>query len=302
MRPEDVRRHPLKVLTPDQREFYYENGYLHVEGLIPKEWLLRMRAALDEVVEKSRPLTKTDDNIVLDPAHTADAPRLRRLNYAADNHETFWDAATKSPLPDAVADLLGPDLKFREAMINFKWARGGDEVKWHQDTSYPYTNPWPIQTLTCLEDVGLEQGPLMVIPGSHKGEVYNRYDESGRWIGAVQPDDLKRVPLDKAVPLTGPAGSTTFLHIYTVHGSKRNDSSRGRPMFLCGYDPADAFPIRGLPMVSRHTGEIVRGKESIFAHIEGGMVQLPPDWTKQRYTSIYEIQQKEQRSDKHYGA
>jgi ectoine hydroxylase len=298
---EEIRQFAPKVLTREQCEFYYENGYLHVEGLISPEWLARLRTALEEVVEKSRTITKTDDNFVLDPAHKADAPRLRRLSYAADNHPGFWDFAKNSPLPDAVADLIGPNIKFREAMLNFKWARGGDEVKWHQDTSYPYTNTWPIQTLTCLEDVGMEQGPLMVLPRSHKGEVYNRYDKEGRWVGAITDEDLKRVPLEKAVPLTGPAGSTTFLHIYTVHGSRRNDSPRGRPLLLCGYDPADAFPIRGLPLVSKYTGEIIRGKETLYAHVEGGKVQMPPDWTEQRYTSIYEIQQKEERKPGYYG-
>jgi ectoine hydroxylase-related dioxygenase (phytanoyl-CoA dioxygenase family) len=302
MTPDEVRRVPLKVLTSEQREFYYENGYLHVTGLIPSDWLTKLRGALENIIEQSRALTETNNNFVLDPAHKKDAPRLRRLNYAADNHPVFWDYVRTSPLPDAVADLIGPDIKFRESMLNFKWARGGDEVKWHQDTSYPYTNTWPIQTLTCLEDVGPDQGPLMVMPGSHKGEVFNRYDKDGRWIGTITDEDLRRVRLEQAVALTGPAGSVTFLHIYTIHGSHRNDSPRGRPLLLCGYDPADAFPIRGLPMVSRYTGEIIRGKESQYAHVEAGKVQLPPDWTKQRYTSIYEIQQKEQRKAGYYGS
>ena len=302
MTPDEIRRVPPNILTSEQREFYYANGYLHASGLIPSDWLAKLRGALADIVEQSRAIAETNENFVLDPAHKADAPRLRRLNYAADNHPVFWDFVKTSPLPDAIADLIGPDIKFREAMLNFKWAHGGDEVKWHQDTSYPYTNPWPIIALVCLEDVGIEQGPLLVVPGSHKGEVFNRYDDSGRWIGAITDEDLKRVPLDRAVPLTGPAGSVTFLHIYTVHGSRRNDSPRGRPLLLCGYDPADAFPIRGLPMVGRYTGEIIRGKASLYAHIEGGRVQLPPDWTKQRYTSIYEIQQKEKRKAGYYGS
>lgn len=292
---DEIRSFSPKVLTDEQREFYYEKGYLHVERLVSEEWLAPLRKALAEIIEQSRSITRTDDNFVLASDHTPAAPRLRRLHYAADNHPTFWEFATKSTLPDAVADLLGPDIKFREFTINFKWARGGDEVKWHQDTGYPYTNTWPIVTLICLEDVGLNQGPLMVIPGSHRGEVYNRYDKDGRWTAAISQEDLKRVPIEKAVVLTGPAGSVTFLHMYTVHGSERNDSRRGRPMLLCCYDPADAFPIRGLPMTSRYTGQVVRGKEALYAHLEAGRILLPPDWTKERYKSIYEYQQGEGR-------
>jgi ectoine hydroxylase-related dioxygenase (phytanoyl-CoA dioxygenase family) len=296
MTPDEVISHPARVLTQQQRESYFELGYVHVEGIVGDKWLNRLRVAMDEFVERSRALAESDANIVLAPGHSSQMPRLRRINYAADNHPKIWEFASQSVLADIAADLLGPDVKFRESMLNFKWAGGGDEVKWHQDTSYPYTNDWPLQTLTSLYDVGPDQGPLMVIPASHKGEVYNRYDESGRWTGTIQPRDFARVNIERAVPLTGPAGSVTVIHMHVVHGSRRNDSDRSRPLLLCGYDPADAFPIRRLPMVSCYTGKIVRGAPAKYAHVESGLVQLPPDWDNIGYTSIYEIQQDERRS------
>jgi ectoine hydroxylase-related dioxygenase (phytanoyl-CoA dioxygenase family) len=300
MKIDDIRKIRPKVLTPEQREFYYENGYLFAEKLIPSEWVRRLRAALAEMVEQSRSLANSNEEFVLDPAHTSDVPRLRRLNRATDNHPTFWDFAKNSVLPDAVADLVGPNVKFRELNVNFKWAHGGDEVKWHQDSGQGYTNKGPLVALVCLEDVDMEQGPLMVVPGSHKGEIYKRYDENNRWMIALSDEDLKRAPIDKAVSLTGPAGSVSFHHMHTLHASKRNDSPRGRPLLQCGYDPADAFSVRPLAIRSKYAGEIVRGYEPQYAHLEEGMIPLPPDWSKQRYTSIYEVQQKEDRQDSRY--
>ena len=45
---------------------------------------------------------------------------------------------------DVVAVPLGPDLKFHHSKLNFKAARGGEEVKWHQDIQFGRT-----PTTTC---------------------------------------------------------------------------------------------------------------------------------------------------------
>ncbi|PZP53261.1 MAG: phytanoyl-CoA dioxygenase, partial [Azospira oryzae] len=39
MTPEQVLSYPPRVLTQEQREFYFEHGYLLVERIIPEEWL-----------------------------------------------------------------------------------------------------------------------------------------------------------------------------------------------------------------------------------------------------------------------
>ena len=44
---EKVRSSPLKVLTQEQREFYFQNGYLKVENAISEEWLQRLRTVTE---------------------------------------------------------------------------------------------------------------------------------------------------------------------------------------------------------------------------------------------------------------
>ena len=41
------------------------------------------------------------------------------------------------PAADIAADLLGPDLKFHHAKLNYKWHSGGEAVSWHQVTRRP---------------------------------------------------------------------------------------------------------------------------------------------------------------------
>jgi ectoine hydroxylase len=293
--PDEVLAQPPLVLTQEQRASFFRDGYVHLPGFVPRDWLTLLNAALAESIEKSRAVAETDKDYVLAPGHTRKSPRLRRLNYAADNHPVFWDFASRSPLVDVVADIVGPHVKFRESMVNFKWARGGDEVKWHQDTSYLYTNSSPVVTLTSLDEVTDDQGPLLVVPGSHKKKVFRRFDNQGRWSGSISDADLKEVGIENARALRGLAGSVTVLHTYVVHGSKRNESDRSRPLLICGYEAADSMPYRSLPMTSRYTGQIVRGEEARIAHLEEGYIPLPPDWAKAGYTSLYEHQQSERR-------
>ena len=52
MTPEQVLSTKPKILTQKQREFYFENGYLLLEKLLPDSWIERLRAATDEMVEQ----------------------------------------------------------------------------------------------------------------------------------------------------------------------------------------------------------------------------------------------------------
>ena len=297
MRLNEVLAHPPRVLTPEQRTFYFEQGYLHLEGFVSHDWIDHLRRASARLVEQSRPLTESNEMFVLDKDHCAEAPRLRRLNRAVDHNEVFWKYASESSLPDTAADLIGPDVKFRESLINFKWARGGDEVRWHQDLPYyPHTNTCALLMLTCLEEVAPDQAPLMVVPGSHRLGLLEHYDREDKWLGRVRDEDLERVPVEKAVELTGSAGTLIVLHGCIVHGSRYNHSDRNRPLLTCGYSSADAFCYVPFPsgLHSRYAWRIVRGKPAKYAHHEAVRFRLPPDYSDMP-TSIFEMQKGETR-------
>lgn len=298
MTPEEVRTIPPKILSPARREHFFDDGYLVLERIIDDGWLARLRAATAEMVEQSRAIEASNDSFVVEPGHRADAPRLRRLNRAADHHPVFWEYASESILPDIVADLVGPDVKFRESMLNFKWAGGGDPVAWHQDLAfYPHTNRTPLITLLCLEDVTPEMGPLKVVPGSHKRELFNHHDDAGRWAGRVSDRDLGRAGVDRAVSLPAPAGTLIVVHGWMLHGSEHNLSDRCRPLLICGYSSADAFSYTPLGNVSRYTWEIVRGQPAKYSHHEPLRLRVPPDWSR-GYASIFEDQKSETRENR----
>ncbi len=294
MIPEDILAHKPLVLTQEQREFYFQNGYLLAERIVPDEWVERLLQVTDEMVERSRALEKSDVIFDLEPGHTAEEPRLRRLTSPVEHHPVYWEFASKSVLVDVAADLVGPDVKFHHSKLNFKWAKGGEEVKWHQDIGYwPHTNYSPCTMGVYLHDVGDDQGPLGVVPGSHNGDLYNQYNDDGQWTGCLNEVDSRRFDPAQAAYLPGPAGSVTVHHCRAIHGSRPNHSDVGRPLLLNIYSSADAFTYTANPLPSRYEGAIVRGKPALWAHHDERPCLVPPDWSG-GYTSLYAMQQGEQ--------
>ena len=287
----DIPKHPALFLSQHQRELYYEQGYLTFPALIPYSELTEFRVLVDGIVDSTRRVTESGNEIDLEKGHTPEYPRLRRVTYVDDKDPHFWRLCADSVIPDIAADLLGPDVRFRDMMLNFKWADGGAEVKWHQDICfYPHTHLGALQFLVFLEDVSSEQGPLQVIPASHKGSIFEHYDDNNEWTGAIGQADLATAGVGDATELTGPAGTVSVHHCCTIHGSNRNDSAGGRPALVITYTAADAMPYTSPPYPSSHYRVLVRGSEPRYARHEEVRIPLPPDWSG-GYTSIFEHQE-----------
>jgi Phytanoyl-CoA dioxygenase (PhyH) len=295
MTPEQVLKIPPRVLTQAQREHYFSEGYLLLPGVLDDAWVRTLRAATDELIDRSRGVTQNDAVWDLEPGHRPDAPRLRRVSAPVDQHPAYWDYVVKSPLGDIVADLVGPDVKFHHSKLNFKWARGGEEVKWHYDISFwPHTNYSPLTVGTYLYDCGMDQGVLQVLPKSHLIDpMFSQYDDAGRWTGCLRDADVAKLDITKAVPLPGPAGSLTLHNCRTLHYSAKNLSDLGRPLLLNTLSSADAFPYTGNPIRSSKDQQIIRGKAAAWAHHDPRPCLMPPDWSR-GYAGIFALQQQEE--------
>jgi ectoine hydroxylase-related dioxygenase (phytanoyl-CoA dioxygenase family) len=88
---------------------------------------------------------------------------------------------------DCVAPLIGPGVRFQGDKLNMKTAEVGSPVEWHQDFAfYPHTNDELLAVGIALDDCLLENGCLLVIPGSHKGPVLDHHQD-GVFVGAISP-------------------------------------------------------------------------------------------------------------------
>jgi ectoine hydroxylase-related dioxygenase (phytanoyl-CoA dioxygenase family) len=208
-----------------------------------------------------------------------------------DQHPELWTFAKDPSVVDLVADLVGPDVRFHSSKLNFKWSEGGDAVRWHQDIqAWPHTNFSVLTFGVYLDDTGPEQGPLTAIPGTHRGTIFDQFDDDGRWAGALSARDTATLATGSTVDMCGPAGTVVLLHCRVVHGSAANYSSRMRPLLLNVYAAADALPMTPLPAPTTQTGVLVRGQEPMHVHMEPYPAKLPPRWDQVGYRSIFTAQ------------
>jgi len=123
-----------------------------------------------------------------------------------------------------------------------KLARYGAPVEWHQDWAfYPHTNDDLAEVGIMIDDMTVDNGLMLIIPGSQKGPIYDHH-ANGFFCGAINPL-TSGCDFSKAVPIGGPAGSLTIHHARLVHGSERNLSSRDRRFMLFQFRTADSWPL-----------------------------------------------------------
>ena len=295
MSPEEVLAHPAKVLSHTQRVFYFETGYLLLDTFIDKEWMKKLLAAMGDAVEESREVAQSDGKFDIEPDHSRADPRLRRLSNPPQYHSVFRAFSHAGPVVDIAEDLLGPSVRLHHSKLNFKWAHGGEEVKWHQDIQYwPHTDFSPLTIGVYLTDVDDEMGPMGIVPGSHQRELFDLYDDNGRWSGSIRESDIARAKPQDAVFLKGTAGSVTVHNCCSVHGSMPNSSDRVRPLLLQTYAAGDSYPLLGVGTngaAGKMNHVMVRGEPQRRMEIGNRSMPVAPDWYQKQYISIFEVQQ-----------
>jgi ectoine hydroxylase-related dioxygenase (phytanoyl-CoA dioxygenase family) len=246
---------------------------------VPERWLVRLRAAMAELLDRSRAKTQTDSIYVLEEDHSASEPRLHRVSSPQDQHPTFWEFMTDPVMTDLAADVVGPDVKFHHAKLNVKSGKGSRGFSWHQDIpAWPHTDFSPVTIGVYVDGCTSEQGPLSVAEGSHDGPLFSMYDDDGNYVVKIRDSDLGWLSDDKIRRITGGPGTTLLLNCRAVHGSAPNKETAARPLLLPVYSSADSFPYTPSPIPSPHQGDIVRGQPARYASFDTRPVEMPPDW------------------------
>jgi ectoine hydroxylase-related dioxygenase (phytanoyl-CoA dioxygenase family) len=232
------------VITRQQVEQYREEGYLVVAGLLDPELVAGLQSATDSFIEESRKRTESTDALELGTGHSAESPYVRRIKSPHKHHPAYRRAIMEGKVVDVLTQLIGPDIRLHGSKLNLKMASKGDPVEWHQDWAFlPHTNDDVCAVGIAIDDVTDENGPLNVLPGSHKGPIFDHHYE-GRFGGGIDPD-TPGIDFSSAAPMKGPAGTVTFHHVRAVHGSAPNLSTRPRRMIFANYAAVDAWPLVG---------------------------------------------------------
>ena len=281
-----------EVLTDDQVAFYAANGYVVLENRIPTDIVESIRAEIARFEDEARGMTASNERLDLEDSHTPDAPRVRRIKLPHTISEVVRDLMYSDHVLAPVRDLIGPDVRLHTTKLNMKSAGYGAAVEWHQDMAfYPHTNDDVLAVGVMIDDMGPENGPLMVFPGSHTGPTYDPH-ANGVFVGAA---DLaaNRLDVTDAAMLTGPAGSISIHHGRILHGSALNVSDRDRRILFYECMAADAFPVMGsmtgFSSLEEYNERMLCGEPTIEPRLKDWPVRIPLPQPESR-GSIYEIQ------------
>jgi phytanoyl-CoA hydroxylase len=254
---------------------YREHGYIVVPDVLDTQTLGAACQVIAELVAGAHGVTDHTEIYDLEPSHRPEMPRVRRIKTPHLHHEIFRRIMRTPRMVGILKQLLGPGVRLHGSKLNIKAPHYGSPVEWHQDWAfYPHTNDDILAVGVMLDDCALENGPLMVMPGSHKGPVWDHHAD-GYFCGAIDPTAC---PLDfsQAVPLTGSAGSMSFHHVRLVHGSAQNVSPLPRQLLLYEFSAADAFPIaRPVSDLAAYDANLIAGEKTIVPRVAAVPVRMP---------------------------
>ncbi|MBV8778017.1 MAG: phytanoyl-CoA dioxygenase family protein [Alphaproteobacteria bacterium] len=263
------------MLTESQLATYREDGFLVVPEVFSQAEIAELRAVTDDFVRASARVAANDEIYDLEDTHSADQPRVRRIKAPHAHHDAYF-RASRHPAVIAILEQLWGSVRYDTGKLNMKSAGYGAPIEWHQDWAfYPHTNDDLAAVGIMLDDFTMENGPMMVIPGSHRGPIFDHHGPDGRFCGAMDPHDPD-VDYAKAVPCLGKAGSITIHHVRAVHGSATNFSGAERRFLLYQYRAADAWPLLGLKEgIEKFNDQLLAGENSLAPRLTPVPVRMP---------------------------
>ena len=265
--------------------FYKQNGFLVKKNLISKKTIQNINNEIDKF--------KKIKNYNFFEHKTVNKKKyFLRLQDPHLRHKFFLNLSKNKKIIEIVAKLMGGSARFHHSKLNFKLPSNlGGIIHWHQDWSfYPHTNDDLIAVGIYLEDCEEINGPLKVIPKSHKGKLYDHH-YNGNFIGKIS----EKININKAVSLTGTAGTVTFHHVRTLHASGLNLTENSRPLLLFGYSAVDAWPLtydKGSAVdpnnnLLNYDRLIIKGKKTLQPRITNTPIKIP---LPRKSDSIYDLQ------------
>jgi len=276
------------MLTQAQIDEYNKVGAIVVPDVLSPADVQSLRDATDHFVREARKVSAHDEVYDLEDTHSPDMPRVRRIKTPHLHHPAYAAIMRHPGIIAVLQSLWGPDIRFDTSKLNMKSAGYGAPVEWHQDWAfYPHTNDDLAAVGVMVDDMEMENGPLMIIPGSHQGPTFDHH-ANGAFCGAMDPSN-RDCDYASAIPLRGKAGSITVQHVRAGHGSAPNLSNRDRRLLLFQFRAADAWPLLGFAGGIEKFNSLMVAGEPREPRMAPAPVRLPlPPAAKQG--SLYENQ------------
>src|SRR3989475_12287508 len=214
-------------LTREQVERFERDGYLFFPSLFSTAEMQVLSDEVPRLFAQRRPenVREKDSEAV-------------RTNFAAHLYSRPFARLARHPrMVEPIMQLFGEAVYMHQFKINGKMAFDGDVWQWHQDYgTWVNDDQMPearaMNVAIFRDEVNEFNGPLMLIPGSHKlGVLDAAHDTSttGYPLWTINHDSIaKLVARGGIVAPKGRAGSMILFHGCLVHASSSNLSPWNR--------------------------------------------------------------------------
>lgn len=259
------------TLTDEQLGFYWEHGYAVVRGLLPEEDLERWKQRLQDVVEGRVPPAEgmlVMKDVMVAKGAVRPGSRMEAIAKIQDyENDPVLDGYTTHPrVLDCVERVIGRDVQTIHTMLINKPPNVDGRHPLHQDLLYFPFRPADriVASWTALERVTKENGCLVVIPGTHRGELLPHENPPDiEWLNAAYfgvKDVQDQLP--KRVHLEMEPGDTVFFHPVLLHGSGRNRTQGFRRAISAHYAAVDVEWVWTRQNFGTRRYRIVRGERA----------------------------------------
>ncbi len=242
-------------LSGQHCESYRQDGFVIVPDLLHSHEIAALRIEADRLME-----IECEERIL-------EANGKVRAFFSPHTKSDIFQSLFEMPrLLQAATQLIGDELYIHQAKIHPKCAMEGTGWEWHQDFWYWHMEDGMpeskvVTVALFLEEVTAFNGPMLVIPGSHKqlfelarndcnwGERHS-VEIKGKpdWLESVvdaakykiDQDSLRAaIKESRIVSVEGAPGTAMFFHGSVLHASGQNMSPWNRLSIFVTYNRVD---------------------------------------------------------------
>lgn len=233
------RKHPCVWADPATQppvdrsliEQYERDGFLVLRNVFTPDEVAHLQAELDRLRHQAESLERPE--VITEKG----SRKVRSIFKVHALSAVFAKLAADERLAGLAAYLLGDDVYLHQSRLNYKPGFHGKEFYWHSDFETWHIEdgmplPRALSISVSLTDNTPHNGPLLVMPGSHKHYVVcegetppDNYQMSlqAQEVGVPSDENLAWLANDGGlVDTAGPAGSVLIFDCNLMHGSNSN--------------------------------------------------------------------------------
>lgn len=251
-------------LSLEQLDRFATDGYLLLSAQFNETEISLLRSSAQIAAKQESP-SRVMEN---------DNRAVRSLYGLHASNQVFQQLALHPRLVEPASQIIGGSIYIYQFKINIKAGFYGDRWEWHQDFIFwckedGMRMPVPVTAAVFLDDVNDVNGPMLLIPGSHKAGMietdqhtsnsetqakFHHYDEGKpAWITnltaklkySLERDVVTRlVDTHGIVAAKAPRGSVLFFDSNLVHASGLNMAPYDRMLALITYNSTANVPAQ----------------------------------------------------------